>query len=85
VFHVTARWRWDRAVGELSYPVYLVHFLFCFVLEAFGLAMWTPVSGLVVPALTLAAAWALWRGVGARLEVSRQQIGAELQARQAAS
>ena len=82
VFHVSARWRWDRAVGELSYPVYLVHFLFCFGLAALGLPMWTPVSGAVVPALTLAVAWALWRYVGARVEVSRQRIGERLRAAQ---
>lgn len=25
VFHLTKDWWWDRAVGELSYPLYLVH------------------------------------------------------------
>jgi hypothetical protein len=47
--------------------------------------MWTATSGAVVPLASLAAAWALWRFVGARVEVSRQQISARLQAQQAAA
>ncbi len=85
VFHLTARWRLDRAIGELSYPVYLVHMLFCFAMAALGWPMWTATSGAVVPLASLAAAWALWRFVGARVEVSRQQISARLQAQQAAA
>lgn len=27
IFAVSSRWRWDRVIGELSYPVYLVHLL----------------------------------------------------------
>lgn len=42
VFKLTKRARWDRAVGELSYPVYLCHFLVLAVLEAMNGA---PLSG----------------------------------------
>jgi peptidoglycan/LPS O-acetylase OafA/YrhL len=42
VFKLTKHVRWDRAVGELSYPVYLCHFLVLAVLEAMNGA---PLSG----------------------------------------
>lgn len=84
VFHLTARWRLDRVIGELSYPVYLVHMLFCFALTALGWPLWTATCGTLVPLLSIGAAWALWRSVGARVEASRQQISARLRARQAA-
>jgi peptidoglycan/LPS O-acetylase OafA/YrhL len=32
-FKVSANWKWDRLVGELSYPIYLVHLLVIFVIE----------------------------------------------------
>jgi len=84
VFQVSARWRLDRALGELSYPVYLVHYLFCFVLTAVGVRLWSSTSGLVVAALTLVASWLLWRFVGQPIEIGRQRIGSGLRRNRAA-
>ncbi|MCR9248644.1 MAG: acyltransferase [bacterium] len=78
VFHLTARWRFDRTIGELSYPVYLVHYLFVFVLGAFGVSMWSAWSGAVTAIASLLLAWLLWRFVGEPLEVGRQRFAARL-------
>jgi peptidoglycan/LPS O-acetylase OafA/YrhL len=34
LFAVTKHWRWDRWIGELSYPVYLIHFLVLWIVES---------------------------------------------------
>jgi peptidoglycan/LPS O-acetylase OafA/YrhL len=36
LFRWTKNWRWDRYVGELSYPLYVCHFLAIWVLMAWG-------------------------------------------------
>lgn len=40
LFYFSSRWKWDRNVGELSYPIYVFHFTFAMLLHpaAFG---WT--------------------------------------------
>lgn len=71
-FHATREHRFDRAVGELSYPVYLVHYLFVFVVAALGIAWLDAARGIVVMALSLLGAWLLWRFVGLPIESRRQ-------------
>jgi len=34
LFAETKNWHWDRYIGELSYPVYLIHFLIIWILQA---------------------------------------------------
>ncbi|MCA8948910.1 MAG: acyltransferase [Planctomycetes bacterium] len=80
-FELTARSRLDRAVGELSYPVYLVHYLLCFLLPVVGMRPWSIWSGLAVAPLAVLSAWMLWRFVGVPIEGWRQRIGARLRAR----
>lgn len=38
VFELTRNWKFDRAIGELSYPIYLVHLLFLALLPT---SVWT--------------------------------------------
>lgn len=78
VFEATRRSRWDRALGELSYPSYLVHYLLLFVVEASGVAWLLAHQGAVVALATLLCAWLLWRTVGRPLELRRQRIGARM-------
>jgi peptidoglycan/LPS O-acetylase OafA/YrhL len=68
VFHLSRRSIADRALGELSYPVYLVHYLWVFVAAGLGGPVWTGQRGVVVLGLTLLSAVALWRWVGRPFE-----------------
>jgi peptidoglycan/LPS O-acetylase OafA/YrhL len=79
VFHGTRESRVDRAIGELSYPVYLVHYLFVFVAGAVAWPWLDRHRGVVLLVVTLAAAWLLWRTVGLPLETRRQRVGERLQ------
>lgn len=73
LFGLTKDWHWDRRIGELSYPVYISHFLF---LPSFDGRYWlwpesefleslqaAPYYGLVVVLCSLAFSWVLLRGV----------------------
>lgn len=54
IYGLTKDWRWDRAVGELSYPVYLIHMPLlgaCASLETWK----TPVALLLTVVLSVAA------------------------------
>ncbi len=62
VFRLTAQWRWDRLVGELSYPVYLIHLLVIYIYrDVFNGAEWRtemPVlyfTAIVVTSVAIAA------------------------------
>lgn len=80
VFEATRQNRWDRALGELSYPSYLVHYLLLFVVEASGVAWLVANQGALVAGGTLLLAWLLWQTVGKRFELRRQRIGERLSA-----
>lgn len=73
-FHLTRDSRFDRALGELSYPVYLVHFLLVFVIDAVGVAWLSAARGLVVMVGSLLLAVVLWRCIGRPLEARRQRL-----------
>lgn len=83
LFLLTKRLHWDRRVGELSYPVYISHFLF---LPSFDGHYWLwPTSptleslqhssayGWIVSFCTLLISWALLRWVIDPIEGLRQQ------------
>lgn len=74
VFAATRNNRLDRAVGELSYPVYLVHFLCVYAVDAAGSPWLTAHRGEVVAVGSLALAALLWRCVGAPLERRRATL-----------
>lgn len=76
VFAATRSSRLDRAVGELSYPVYLVHFLCLDATSAIGSPWLAAHRGEVVAAASLLLAALLWRCVGAPLEGRRAQLAA---------
>ena len=80
VFEATKKNAFDRALGELSYPSYLVHFLLLFVVEAAGGAWLLANKGAIVAGSTLLVAWLLWHFVGRRFEGRRQRIGERLAA-----
>lgn len=42
LFAETKRWRWDRWIGELSYPIYLIHFLVIWIGQAALPTTWQP-------------------------------------------
>lgn len=42
LFASTKRNRWDRMIGELSFPIYLNHFFVIQVVEAYGFPSWVP-------------------------------------------
>jgi len=80
--------RWDREIGELSYPIYISHLLVFGLLDT-HLAKAFPILGhwgwlaLSVSTVVLAS-WALVRLVGVPVDKLRQQIASELPARRRA-
>lgn len=74
VFRLTKRVRWDRAIGELSYPVYLCHFLVLSVLEVLT---GVPVAGgmkLVALALVLGLSTLLYLAVVRPIDTFRHNL-----------
>ena len=80
LFRLTSKWRWDRLLGELSYPVYLIHILVirwmsCTPVrrhlgEPFYQSAWYSVTAMFLATL---AAWLLVRFVDARINKVRQR------------
>lgn len=69
--------RHDRAIGELSYPLYLVHFLVLGLLSGVGLLQHnTSLRTLAVAVLSLVLAWAVTRTIDLRIEDWRRRIAA---------
>jgi peptidoglycan/LPS O-acetylase OafA/YrhL len=73
-FHATKDVRVDRALGELSYPVYLVHYLFVFAVDALDVAWLHAHRGAAVAGASVLAAAGLWFGVGRPFELRRQRL-----------
>lgn len=67
--------KWDRAIGELSYPVYLVHMLIVLVLDKVPLLQANiALKSIVAVGVSIGAAWALERGVGYPVERLRTLV-----------
>jgi peptidoglycan/LPS O-acetylase OafA/YrhL len=77
-FHATRQWRFDRALGELSYPVYLVHYLLVFVVDALAQPTLDAHRGSLVLVGSLALAWLGERCIGRRWNAARQRVRAAL-------
>lgn len=80
VFVATKRWRWDRAIGELSYPVYISHSLVIVLVETVGGAWALEQIGLVTVTCSLGAAAALNRWVEQPMDAIRQRRAARVEA-----
>ena len=76
LFNRTRAWAWDRRLGELSYPVYIVHWLVVTLLNLLyartGLQPPDGCWGLVPAVISIAAAWALLRLVVEPIDRLRQ-------------
>jgi peptidoglycan/LPS O-acetylase OafA/YrhL len=71
----TRNWTFDRAVGELSYPLYLSHFLVAAVIPAGGvLALWPSAHALAVLLASLALSWLVARHVDRGVEHFRRRL-----------
>jgi peptidoglycan/LPS O-acetylase OafA/YrhL len=74
VFHMTRNWRWDAAIGNLSYAIYLVHWP---VLKLMG-----PGTVLLPLATTIGIASLLHVGFEAPINAIRARIGQRYRGRQ---
>ncbi len=75
LFATTKDLRWDRELGELSYPFYLGHILVLFVLEScvhthIGQSYW----GIVYTLVTLGFSWLLYRFFELKIERFRHHL-----------
>lgn len=60
LFHLTQNWRVDRWIGELSYPVYIVHMLVLMWLPGDGHGTWRGIACLIAStALSALLVWAV--------------------------
>lgn len=57
VFHATGKWKWDRALGDLSYPLYINHVIFILIAWESGLPV--EQQGIVILMSSLACAVAM--------------------------
>ena len=73
--------RMDRAIGELSYPIYITHMLVIWVLAAVLARNQIHLSALsktmAAVLLTCAFAWVLNRTVSAKVERLRSRLGSQ--------
>lgn len=69
LFAVTRSWNADRRVGELSYPIYITHFLFAWPALVFG-----QYAGLVCLAISVVLSLALLRFVQMPIDRLRAQL-----------
>jgi len=79
LFEYTAKSKWDRHLGELSYPAYLIHISTIRLLDAPPITQWlgTVFKGsfahaATVAFLTLAVSWLLVRTIDKRIDSFRQ-------------
>lgn len=73
LFEATRRWRWDRYIGELSYPLYISHLLVIWCLAALGLDPGDAAGRVTLIVAAIAAAVALQRWVDAPVDRYRQR------------
>lgn len=72
LFRLTCHWRWDSRIGELSYPLCLVHHLFALMVKAF-VADFAAYRGVIVASVSLGVSWLLIRFVSDPIEKGRQK------------
>lgn len=69
IFSLTKYWKNDRAIGELSYPVYISHYFILNIMLFFDIQTNT---GLILVILTLILSYLLNRFVSEKIEIYRQ-------------
>lgn len=81
MFHLTKSWKWDRWIGELSYPVYICHMLF---VSAWSVKLFPTIinEGVTVTTYSVLMAIALNYLVANPVERIRQRRVAQLAAMQ---
>jgi peptidoglycan/LPS O-acetylase OafA/YrhL len=72
VFNLTHTWKFDNALGQMSYPIYLSHALVIGVVQQWGITM---DNGVVGTALTLAFSAGLYAFLDRPIEHIRRRIG----------
>jgi peptidoglycan/LPS O-acetylase OafA/YrhL len=76
---LSSQWRWDKAIGELSYPVYIVHFLLLIIIRDHWPSLpGKPVYGAVVAVLSLIAAFVIKTTLMDRVEKRRRNNSEKL-------
>ena len=78
VFQATQHSKLDRALGELSYPVYLLHYLWVMVAAGITAPWFVRHRGELVMLAVVLSALLLWHLVGRRFEPARQRLGTRL-------
>lgn len=68
IFAATRNWRWDRAVGELSYPLYIGHMLVVWVVPGMMPEALAPLHSLAVCVVSLGLAVVLHVGLQRRID-----------------
>jgi peptidoglycan/LPS O-acetylase OafA/YrhL len=73
LFQATKQHRFDRYLGELSYPIYISHFLVIWFVDGFAGFATAVARGLVIIALTVLVSCALYWGIDSRIDAWRQR------------
>lgn len=71
LFELSKSWKWDRVMGELSYPVYLVHLLVAATVSSTNILEGSAFSGLVI-FLSLLFSFGYNYCIGNKIELYRQ-------------
>lgn len=72
IFVLSKKWKIDRWVGELSYPVYISHILVLMLIETYDVTIWSN-KGVTLTIFTLLLSILLNELVAKRVEVIRQK------------
>jgi peptidoglycan/LPS O-acetylase OafA/YrhL len=73
LFRISKSIAWDRALGELSYPIYICHFLVMWMFDYLVVIPGGPLRGLAIVATTIPVAWALYYLVDRRVDAWRHK------------
>lgn len=70
IFNLTKKWKWDAWIGDLSYPVYIVHFLIITLVTYFNIQLLNQTTTVII--LSLAASVILNYIISKPIEKYRQ-------------
>lgn len=74
IFHVTKNLRYDKFIGELSYPIYISHLIVVFGLKALNIETVTSNMGIITLFVTIGAALGLLMFVDRPIDKFRQTV-----------